>query len=278
MSSTFEITEYDQYADEATSERSIWPLLLMLAWLAFELTANATLSLVVACVNFGVNDFRSAWWLWRIDPRRPRARASAAFYVASGVWKTAMVPLLVAGTMAIVWALWSPNAMRPNHPGTIQLQKALFLGTFAAGLLVFLVAVAVVLALVARWRIWVHPNLHASRRQQIWPPVFLPTDQMRGNLAKPIVMTGLFTLVMIGPPLMISVLSHLAIPRPMRTALNLGVVFGFPMFMVVALSLLRSRLFANSPWECWPESIRQLDVGDHKHLMPRTEEETTDSA
>lgn len=255
----------------------MWPLLLMLAWLAFELTANATLSLVLACINFGVNDFRTAWWLWRTDPQRPRSRACSAFYVASGVWKTAMVPLLVAGTIAIVWALYSPNAMRPNHPGTIQLQKALFIGICSAALLVLLVALACICALLARWRIWVHPSLHASRRQQVWPPIFLPTDRMRGNLAKPIVMTCLFTLVLLGPTMLVSLLSHLEMPRQLRTALNLAVVFGFPMFMVVSLSILRTRLFANSPWECWPESIRQLDTAE-RNISEYDDDEALDSA
>ncbi|MGI9427436.1 MAG: hypothetical protein ACR2NM_02180, partial [Bythopirellula sp.] len=60
-------------------DRLLLPLLLLLAWLAFELTANATLSLVLACLKFGMNDFRTAAWLWQADPHRSRARACAAF-------------------------------------------------------------------------------------------------------------------------------------------------------------------------------------------------------
>ncbi len=274
MSQTFEIHDPAEPLPQTALERLIWPLLLMSAWLAFELTSNATLSLVLACVNFGVEDLRTAWWLWQTDPRRPRARACAAFYVASGVWKTAMVPLLVAGTIATAWALYSPKAMQPQHPGTVQLQKALFIGTCAAALLVFLVSVAVTCSLIARWRVWVHPNLHVSRRLERWPPVFLPTDHLSGNQAKPIVMTALFTLILIGPTVLVSVFSHLEIPPPVRTLLNLAVVFGFPMFMVVSLAVLRTRLFAHSPWECWPECISQLDVGSPASTESSTEEVT----
>lgn len=268
---------YDEVTESTVVDRLLWPLLLMLAWLAFELTANATLSLVLACVNFGMNDFRSAWWLWQTDPQRPRARACSAFYVASGIWKTALVPLLVAGTISILWALYSPNAMRPNHPGTVQLQKALFVGLYAASLLIVVVGMAVVFALVARWRVWVHPSLHRSRQREIWPPSFAPGDEMQGNQARLIVVTGVFALVLIGPVVSLSLLSHLVIPLPARPLIALAVIFGYPMFAVTALAALRTRLFAESPWECWPESIRQLSEGD-RHVVDSHGKEAVEPA
>lgn len=257
-SQKFELPQLGEPPSKSVLDRSLWPLLLMLAWLAFELTANATLSLVLACVNFGVNDFRTAWWLWRNDPQRSRARACGAFYLASGVWKTAMVPLLVAGTIAILWAMFSPNAMQPNHPGTKQLENALMVGSFAAALLILLVLVATILALAARWRVWVHPSIHASRKRGAWPPGFVAANKHDANQAKLVVITGVFALVLVGPVISLSLISHLPLPRKVLTVLNLCVVFGFPIFTVLSLSFLRTRLFADSPWECWPESIRWL--------------------
>ncbi|MEM8945445.1 MAG: hypothetical protein AAGD11_09690 [Planctomycetota bacterium] len=257
---TFEIEPRADSPSASLVDRLLWPLLLMFAWLAFELTTNATLSLVLACMKFGWNDCQTASWLWRTDPQRPRARACATFYVASGIWKTAIVPLVVAGVISIAWALYSPNAMRPDHPGTIQLQKALFVGGCAVALLVIVVGAAVALALGARWRVWVHPDLHRSRRQDVWPPEFLPGTTTRDNHARLIVMTSFITLVLIGPIITLSLLSRLPMARRAQPLASLSVVFGFPIFTVLALSFLRNNLFAESPWECWPESIRQLDA------------------
>lgn len=265
---TFEVEPPAGSRSATNIDRLLWPMLLMFAWLAFELTTNATLSLVLACMKFGWNDWQTAWWLWKSDTQRTRARACTAFYLASGIWKTAVVPLLVAGIISIIWALYSPNAMRPNHPGTIQLQNALLVGGCAITLLICLVAVATVLSLIARWRIWVHHDLHLSRRQDQWPPKFYPGTSSRDNHARLIVMTSFIALVLIGPIFTLAVFSRVAIPQALQPLLSLAVVFGYPIFTVMTLSYLRHAVFAESPWECWPESIRQLDTSRHSIVHP----------
>ena len=61
-------------------DRFIWAVLLAFAWIVFEITANATLSILLACLRFGANDLQTAYWLWKEDPQRARARACAAFF------------------------------------------------------------------------------------------------------------------------------------------------------------------------------------------------------
>jgi len=239
-------------------DRALWPACLILAWFAFELTANATLSLAVACLKFGSNDFRSAWWLWQSDPHRRRADACAMFYVASGIWKTALMPLFFAGSISIAWALYSPQALRPHHPMTIQLQKAMLVGAGGAALLVVAVAAAVILSLTAKWRIWVHPNLHRSRREGRWPPSFSPAAAAAPNQASIIMLTAIFALILIGPVLTSQLIGFFNLPGAMHTLLILSIAFGYPMFGVFCFGLLRGKLFADSAWECWPESIREL--------------------
>lgn len=241
-------------------DRVLWPVCLLLAWLAFELTANATLSLAMACLKFGTNDFRTAWWLWRTDHHRQRADACAMFYIASGIWKTALVPLFTAGLISIAWALYSPQALRPDHPVTMQLQKAMLVGLWAAFLLVVCVIAAVILSLSANWRIWVHPNLHRSRREDQWPPSFSPHAPAPANQASVIMLTAIFALILIGPVLTSKAIGFFNPPGVVRTALILSVAFGYPMFGVFSFGLLRGKLFAETAWECWPESIRELSA------------------
>ena len=241
-------------------DRLLGPMFLLLAWVAFELTANATLSVVLACLKFGTNDFRAACWLWQVDPHRPRARACATFYLASGIWKTSIVPLFIGGGVAIAWAMVAPQAMQRAPVVTKQLFLALTVGMWAAGILVFLAGGAALLSLAARWRIWVHPNLHRCRKEAIWPPRFEPTDYPLSNQASLIILTAIFAAVLLGPVLTLLTLKLLEFPAPVHRAMELLIIFGYPIFGAFAFGYLRSKLFARTPWECWPESIRELSV------------------
>ncbi len=256
----FEIANDAESSPSTPFDRLPWPLFLLLAWIVFELTANASLSLVLACLKFGANDFRTAWWLWRVDPHRPRARACATFYAASAVWKTTIVPLLTAASIGILWGMLSPQAMRVGHPITRQLVLALNVSIWAGLLLVVLVSLSIVLARLARWRVWVHPNLHLSRREKNWPPQFAPTTVRQANQGILVVLTALFAVVLLGPVITLILLNALNLPAPVQRTLELAVVFGFPIFGVLSLGLLRGKLFASSPWECWPESIQALEA------------------
>jgi hypothetical protein len=169
-----------------------------------------------------------------------------------------MVPLFIAGTISIGWAMIAPRAMKQAHPVAEQLFLALQLGMWAAAILIFLAGGAVLLSLAAKWRVWVHPNLHRSRSERCWPPRFSPLDHPAGNQAVLILLTAVFAAIVIGPVVAMRTVHLLRPPLPVRQVLELLVAFGFPMFGVMCLGLLRSRLFAASPWECWPESIRQL--------------------
>ena len=80
----------------------LWALLLIVAWLVFELTAQPALAVAAVCVKFGWEDFRTARWLRRSDPDRLRGRACFWLYVASGLWKTAITGTVQAsGTTKI---------------------------------------------------------------------------------------------------------------------------------------------------------------------------------
>ena len=66
------------------------PLLLVIGWVLYELTAQPALGVAAVCIKFGWDDFRTAWWLRRRDPDWRRARACFWLYLASGLWKLAI--------------------------------------------------------------------------------------------------------------------------------------------------------------------------------------------
>lgn len=220
-----------------------------MSWLLFELTANATLSVMVACLKFGWEDFRTARWLRRADPDLPRATACSWFYVASGVWKTAVMPILLIMILSVLWAVFLPRAAG-HRVLREQLASAVIVGLGAAVVLILVVAVAVGYAWTHRVRVWVHHELHASRRQQQWPPRWHGGFWQHDNRGRAILATALIFVTVGAPPLLFRlVLAWDPLPETVAT---LAIVFGPPIAATLTYAVLRDRIFAHVPEECWP--------------------------
>ncbi|MCA9258082.1 MAG: hypothetical protein KDA61_02725 [Planctomycetales bacterium] len=239
-----------RFGEKTSAQRLVLPALLVLAWLLFEVTANATLSVLVTCLKFGWEDFRTANWLRRTDPQPVRGAACSWFYFASGVWKTAIVPILAVMLMSFFWASFFPMA-RPNPQVAEQLLSAVTVGFMAAIVLVLVVSVAVVRSISTQTRVWVHHDLHHSRRRNVWPPEFPHGPLAHQNRGRSILATAILFCTITFPVLMFRVVVRLNAPQEMVAVL--GLVFGTPIAATFAYAVLRDRLFAQRPQECWAE-------------------------
>ena len=237
------------------TERLLMPGLFALAWLLFELTAIATLSVLVACLRFGWEDYRTAIWLRRVDPLTARAKTGFWFYLASGVWKTALMPVLAVMILSVGWGLLAPRAVRMDKAAAEQVISALMVGAAASGVLVLVVAVGVFHALLGNVKIWVHPELHRSRRTNVWPPEWIRPVWQHDNRARAILATALIA-VTIGAPIFLyrTVVQFEALSEVFAVLL---LVFGTPIAAAFTYAALRSRIFAHRPGQCWPESVDQ---------------------
>ena len=249
--------QFDPWATLETTEqqwpeRMVMPALLCLAWLLFELTANPALSVMVACLRFGWEDFRTACWLLRVDPTPARAKTGFWFYLASGVWKTALVPVIAVLILGISWGLFAPRAIRMDGAAAQQVLSALAMGAGASAALVLLVAIGVVQALLGNVRIWVHHDLHRSRRGNHWPPEWTRPVWQHDNRGRAILATALIA-VTIGTPIVLFRAAVQLDPGG-EVAAVLAMVFGTPILSTFVYAALRSRVFAHRPWQCWPES------------------------
>lgn len=252
--------DYDETPSPA--ERFAWPLFLLTAVVLFELTANATLSVLAACLKFGWNDFRTALWLLRTDPEASRARACCWFYVASGVWKTAVVPILAVMVISTVWGLASARALPEGPGGAEHIWSALLVGLGASATLVLVVTAACTFALAAGVRVWVHPDLHESRRQDHWPPQWRRFAWQHENRGRAILATALIFVTLGFPPLAFR-LVLLGFRGDLQVAAVLALVFGVPMAATATYAFLRGKIFAERPWQCWPESTPAVtDLAD----------------
>src|SRR5262245_29129752 len=139
---------HDPLTDDAEAGRGCtrhltWPVLLGLGWLIYELTHKPALGAMAVCLKFGLNDFRTARWLSRIDGDRGRAHSCFWLYLATGLYKTAITGSVLAIAITLLAAVLGPR--RPPQPQVLDwagLREA-FLGAALATLGGFVLSVLV---------------------------------------------------------------------------------------------------------------------------------------
>jgi hypothetical protein len=237
-----------------------WPLLVLLGWLLFELTAQPGLGAAVLCLKLGWEDFRTAWWLRRRDPWRGRGRACFWMYVASGWWKVGLTAFGVLLLCAVLTPKAQQQAGQPPPPEVI----AAFL-TGVAGGLFMLVTTGWALWL-ARWhrvRVWLNPAVHQARRWDLWPPS--QVQEQKGNSAGCLVISVLIPVLLVG--LVLLGIGAAVVMQGNRgggqavvaiIAITLGMVGGSVAMLLVS-DLLQKHLLAGRAEECWP--LDEPDVG-----------------
>jgi hypothetical protein len=236
-----------------------WPLVVLLGWALFELTAQPALAVIALCLKFGWNDLRTALWLWRTDPRRGRGWACFFLYVSSGLWKVTLtgvlliIILIVALTIAFVIA--GPQA-QPGVGVEDQCIAACLTGLLGSALAVPLTAAALVLALASRTRLWLNGAVHQARRAACWPPPDVPGDQVNR--------TGLLTLTALILTWLTALGATISVLIPLRPAGGnkqlfervsvsaVGVGWGIGVLLIYWLqNLFERRVIARSPGDCW---------------------------
>src|SRR6266571_5337383 len=82
-----------------------WSALFLLGWLLYEATSQPGLAAAVTCAKFGWSDWRVAWWLRRVDPDWRRGQTCFWFYLAYGLWKVAVMSLVVIFLLALAGSM-----------------------------------------------------------------------------------------------------------------------------------------------------------------------------
>jgi hypothetical protein len=222
-----------------------WLGLLAICLIVYELTHQPALGAVAVCLKFGWEDFVTARWLYYTDPDRRRGRACSWLYFAWGLWKTALVALV----MSIAFAAVAPN--RPPPPGGADPLLA-FVGTFMTtmigfGLSTFATNCAVLLAWRGRYRLWLDRAVHRARREKCWPPS--PFCEGRRNRLGQVVLTSLGLSCVAGLLLVLALLLRWAGQLPFL-ALGPALLLS-PLLIVVLREIINERVRATDPYQCW---------------------------
>jgi hypothetical protein len=232
-----------------------WFSLVAVGWALYELTSQPAIAVTAVCLKFGWEDFLTARWLRRTDPDPRRGRACFWLYLASGLWKTAIVGLLM--TLAYLYLLRGP-APAPNPLLWQALAGTWLTALVGCGLSTLATTSAIWLAWRGGIKLWLNANVHRARRRDYWPPSLLArgAENRMGRLLFTAVVLGYIPLILGGGLLIGSLLSQF---------LKGGVVGGLILYFMFLVSIAvisdfqdrGKRIAAKSPFECWELSERR---------------------
>lgn len=243
----------------------LWIVLGAAAIVAVELIDPAA-GVVVLSLKFGWNDWTSAIWLLRTDPVARRGRSCFWFHLALGFWRVCVWTFALTMVLSIVMA-----AIEGHQQNGQQLPKH-FIVAGMTWTISLVVATAVTMVAVAsawtnRVRVWVDSTVGRSRQRQMWPPMASGTNAVRR-----MIIAGLIV-----PTTIASVVSLVTVINLLQQAIGVPpagpnqvanvwepIVIGGACFLTIALpavlvmvgaELLRRRVEASSPVQCWPELL-----------------------
>jgi hypothetical protein len=239
--------------------RFLWPALLLVGWLLYELTERPALAVITICLKFGWEDFRTALWLWRRDPRRGRGWACAFLYVSSGLWKTTATALLLLCAYIIALAVAEGLRAQPGQPINleVELMSTFLTGTVGAVLAILTTCLAVELALCCKAKLWLNRQVHWARREDHWPPPDGPALQVNRIGVLTLVVLVVFWLgVMVGS---IIAFSSVRGPQARDPGPLWMILFQVPWWAALyGLYLIQNYLervaFARCPSDCWGQA------------------------
>lgn len=224
-----------------------WPMLFLAAWLLYEFTAQPGLAALVACAKFGWGDLRTAFWLRRVDPDRPRGQTCFWAHMTYALWKVAFMSTLTMIVLGFFAAILECIRGQPVGKGDVG---AMFMGAMAAaGIAVGLSCLANYIALWSALRngirIWLGEAPRRAREERFWPP-----RHGRINAAPFIVFTAVIATLWALIGLMIA-LVLICEPGAFWFSIILTFTLVIPGLIVLGLRDAAKRLFARAPHECW---------------------------
>ena len=110
--------DLNETGNESRSQRwsfISWPLILVIAFLIFEVTNDPAFAALAMCLKFGWEDFRTARWLRKTDPDRGRGKACFWLFNIQSKFRGSATPIFFAPPlMRFASIAASPSVTRQN--------------------------------------------------------------------------------------------------------------------------------------------------------------------
>jgi hypothetical protein len=243
-------------------------MLFLAGWLLYEFTAQPGLAALVACAKFGWADLRTAFWLRRVDPDRPRGYTCFWCYLTYGLWKVAVMATLTMIVLGFLSVLFErlPRQPQANNGLSPVVGGALAAAAIGFGLSFPTTYIAIASALRNGVRIWLGPAPSRARKERFWPP-------RHGSVnAAPFV--GFTILVMTEWFILFLALAASAVWQPagaLGLTLFLGTIAAIVVVLIAFCCIFR-RILARAPAECW-----MIEEGEVVYQVPHAQEIPSDA-
>lgn len=242
-------------------QRWYWPTVSLAALLAFELTASPTLSAILLCCHFGLDDGLTGVWLWQTDPNRGRGRACAWFSFARAVARILLAALLLLMLLLSLMAGLARQPLRGPPGGLLAVNVLLAIGL---PLSLLLTLVACLSARRHSVQVWLDRGLHDCRRAGRWP-VSVAGDSNLAVMPYLTMVVNLLIVTLVSLIVLITALDRQKGPGP---GFNFGVWAGIFLVNVALLWLMvrsYNQVLALGPDKCWeprPFPSENLQTGE----------------
>lgn len=226
-----------------------WWLLLAVAVVVTELTAHPAVGVAVFCLKFGLNDWRTAAWLCRVDPQPRRSHSIWWFLVGSGFLKIFLMSSVAFPVLAGWWRVITKQDVRG------EVQVAMTIGLCGMFVSFTVNHIGLFFASRRRVRVWLNRQLHQFRAANVWPVRLTGANRLRDVLngsAIPAILAfflGTILLIVFG-------LKNLL--QPAMTGGILSMVSGL---ILLGHGLSVRRIVAKTPEECWG-NFPELEIDD----------------
>lgn len=218
-----------------------WWLLLAVGIVVAELTAHPAIGVAVFCLKFGLNDWRTAAWLCRVDPQPRRSHSIWWFLVGSGFMKIFLMSSIAFPVLAGWWkAITKQNVMH-------EVQVAMIIGLCGMFFSFVVNHIGLFQASRRRVRVWLNRQLHQFRDHNVWPVRLTGANRLRDTLngsALPAILAfiaGIAFTIAFG------------VANQIRPAITSGVVSTVASLILLGHGLSVKRVVARSSEECWSD-------------------------
>jgi hypothetical protein len=222
-----------------------WSALLLGGLLVYEATSQPGLAAAFTCAKFGWADFRTAFWLRRVDPNSRRGRTCFWFYLAYGLWKIALMGVAMSVALAMLGSLLH-GRRRPPAAADTMLVGILITSGIGFGLSFLATYVALASALINGVKVWLGFAPHRAREFRYWPP-----HRGATNAAAFVTVTTLILTLWILLLTLLALVIAWALRGLVLFVMMIGMFFVVFPALLFLCRLLDGRVFARSPADCW---------------------------
>lgn len=218
----------------------------------------------VFCVKFGLDRLKAAFWLFRKDPNRPRARVCFLFYLGSALARIGVATVMFMILHNIITSRFFPiPAAARGRPIVDEFSEETLVCVIAMAPWFVVECFAIATSIVFKIHVWVGIEADRARELDAWPPVNLDDEAIvapRNPVITHIYFFSVTVVIFLLLLLIVGLVSLAEVARIRRVHpffTVAGAIFGIVSFAIAACKIVEKILVlvpSRSPNRCWSDA------------------------